>query len=351
MSVREPLPEWPLFGMADDVRPALRQARDRGMPCALATLVGVEGGGPRPVGTQMVFAPGIVAGYFSGGCVESDIADHANDCLSDGSPRTLVYGEGSPWPDIRLLCGARIEIFVERVPADDAAIGGLLAAETERRPVVYVSDGHARACAADIDRWPQAVVERSYDPVARLIVVGGDPTALAIAQLSAQAGMETTLVRPKGPETPPPIPGIAYRREEASEALAAMHVDAWTAIAIATHDIETDHAALAVALPSPAGYVGLLGARRRLAGRLAELRAEGMAESAIARLHAPIGLDIGGKSPWDVAVSVIGEIMALRYARASGSTSTRSPAAASAAPGARRSSASDAAKTLTSDES
>ena len=73
--------------------------------------------------------------------------------------------------------------------------------------------------------------------------------------------------------------------------------------------------------------------------------------SLIARLHAPIGLDIGGKAPWEVAVSVIGEIMALRYARASGNTSTIAPVAAAAAPDARRIRASDAAKTLTSEES
>jgi len=348
---REPLPEWPLFGMAQDVRPALRRARDAGQPLALATLISVDGGGPRPPGTQMVFADGLVAGYFSGGCVESDIADHAFGCLDDGEPRTLVYGEGSPWPDIRLLCGARIEIFVERVTADDPALSELLAAEIERRAVVYVSDGYARLCAAEVSPWPEAAVEKAYDPVPRLIVVGGDPTALAIAQLGAQAEFETTLVRPKGPETPPPIPGVAYRREEPGQALAALDIDPWTAIAIATHDIETDHAALKAALPSRAGYVGLLGARRRLMGRLAELKADGMPESAIARLHAPIGLDIGGKAPWEVAVSVIGEIVALRYARASGNTSTTSPAEAAGAPASRRSSASEAAKTLTSDES
>jgi xanthine dehydrogenase accessory factor len=329
---REPLPEWPVFGMAEDVRPAMRRARDAGEAFALATLIDVEGGGPRPAGTQMVFAPGIVAGYFSGGCVEGDIAGHAFACLADGEPRTLVYGEGSPWPDIQLLCGARIEIFVERVPADDAALAELLAAEDERRPVVWVSDGYTRVCGADISPWPEAAMDKGYDPVPRLIVVGGDPTALAIAQLGAQAGFETTLVRPKGPETPPPIPGIAYRREEAGDALAALAPDPWTAVAIATHDIETDHAALRAALPSPAGYIGLLGARRRLMGRLAELRAEGVSESAIARLHAPIGLDIGGKAPWEVAVSVIGEITALRYARDSGSASTTSPAESAGAP-------------------
>jgi xanthine dehydrogenase accessory factor len=351
LTQRQPLPEWPLFGMPEDVRPALRQARDAGQALALATLISVEGGGPRPPGTQMVFAPGIVAGYFSGGCVEGDIAGHAYACLEDGAPRTLVYGEGSPWPDIQLLCGARIEIFVERVSADDPALAELLAAEAERRPVVWVSDGYSRLCGADISPWPEVAVEKAYDPVPRLVVVGGDPTALAIAQLGAQAGFETTLVRPKGPETPPPIPGVAYRRDEPAPALAALEPDAWTSVAIATHDIETDHAALRAVLPSRAAYVGLLGARRRLMGRLAELRAEGMAESAIARLHAPIGLDIGGKAPWEVAISVIGEITALRYARESGSASTSSPADSAGAPAARRSSASETAKTLTSDES
>ena len=349
--MREPLPEWPLFGMPEDVRPALRRARDAGEALALATLISVDGGGPRPPGTQMVFSPSVVAGYFSGGCVESDIADHAFACLSDGDPRTLIYGEGSPWPDIRLLCGARIEIFVERITADDAALAELLSAEADRRPVTYVSDGYARACAEDLSPWPEAAVEKLYEPAQRLAVIGGDPTALAIAQLGAQAGFETTLIRPKGPEAPPPIPGLAYRRGEPGEALAALGVDPWTAVAIATHDIETDHAALKAALLSPAGYVGLLGARRRLMGRLEELRADGLPESAIARLRAPIGLDIGGKAPWEVAVSVIGEIMTLRYDRASGNTSTTSPAAAGGAPERRLRSASDAANTLTSDES
>jgi xanthine dehydrogenase accessory factor len=348
---RDPLPEWPLFGMTADARPALRRARDAGETAVLATLIAVEGGGPRPVGTQMVFAPGIVAGYFSGGCVESDIADHATACLADGEPRTLIYGEGSPWPDIRLLCGARIEIFLERVGADDAALVELLSAHEERRPVVWVSDGRARECGPEISPWPEAQVVRRHEPTPRLIVVGGDPTALAIAQLGAQSELETTLVRPKGPVDGPPIAGVAYSRAEPDRAFAAIGVDAWTAIAIATHDLETDRAALRAALPSPAGYVGLLGARRRVADRLAPLRAEGAPESAFAKLHAPIGLDIGGKAPWEVAVSVIGEIMALRYARESGSASTTSPAAAGGAPGSRRSSASDAAKTLTSEES
>jgi xanthine dehydrogenase accessory factor len=340
-----------MFGVAEDVRPAMRHAVEGAQPFVLATLVSVEGGGPRPEGTQMVFAPGILAGYFSGGCVEGDVAGHAWACLEDGNPRTLIYGEGSPWPDIRLLCGARIEIFLERIAPGDSALAELLAATSERRPVTYVSDGTARVCAAEVSPWPEAVIVKGYEPTPRLVVVGGDPTALAIAELGVKSGFETTLVRPKGPETPPPIPGVAYRRDEPGEALAAVGLDRWTSVAVATHDLETDRAALKAALPSSAGYVGLLGARRRLAGRLAELQVEGMAESALARLHAPIGLDIGGKAPFEVAVSVIGEITALRYARESGSTSTTSPALAAGASAGRFSRASASEKTLTSEES
>jgi xanthine dehydrogenase accessory factor len=329
------LPEWPLFGLAEDVRPALARAAGAGLPLVLATLTAVEGGGPRPPGTQMVFAEGLVAGYFSGGCVEGDVAGHARACLADGAPRALVYGEGSPWPDIRLLCGARIEIVLERLAADDPALLAILAAWRARRPFIYASDR----------------VRKTYEPTPRLVIVGGDPTALAIAELGVKSGFETTLVRPKGPETPPPVEGLAYRREAPAEALAAIGLDPWTSVAIATHDIDTDREALVAALPTQAAYVGLLGARRRLEGRLAELSAQGVSAAAIARLHAPIGLDIGGKAPFEVAVSVIGEITALRYARASGSTSTTAPASAAGAPGGRRNSASAVANTLTSDES
>jgi len=292
------LPEWPQFGLADDVRPLMAKALAAAEASALVTLTRVEGGGPRPVGTQMLFTQSEVTGFLSGGCVEGDVAAHAAATLADGEPRRLVYGEGGPWPDIRLLCGARIELYVERIDPDDVSARKLIDDWKARRPAIRVIDGF----------------ERRYDPTLRLVVVGGDPTALAIAQLGQQSGFETTLVRPKGPITAPPLPGVAYRRETSGEALPAIGLDRWTAVAIATHDLDTDEEALLCALPSEAFYVGLLGARRRLAGRLDRLRAAGVASVEIDRLHAPIGLRINptGKSPWEVAVAVIGEIMTER---------------------------------------
>jgi xanthine dehydrogenase accessory factor len=347
------LPDWPTFGLTDDVRPALRRALEAAHPAALVTISGLDGGGPRPVGTQMVWADGVVSGFLSGGCVEGDVVTHAQACLRDGQPRRLVYGEGSPWPDIRLLCGARMELLVERVPPGDLAAETLFDLTENRAAAVWLTDGVRREChpaERAPDPW-QGALARRYEPAVRLVVMGSDPSALAIAALGAQAEFETTLVRPKGPAEPPPLAGVAYSRESPAQALAAVGIDGWTAIAAASHESELDHEALIAALPSAAFYVGALGARRRLPERLAALRAGGVSASDIDRLRAPIGLDLGGKAPWEVAVAVIGEIVALRYALSSGSTSTGSPTPAAAAPGRRLSSASAAANTVTSDES
>jgi xanthine dehydrogenase accessory factor len=309
------LPTWPLFGFADDVRPALARAQALKEPAALATIIGLGGGGPRPVGTQMTFAASEICGFLSGGCLEADLAGHAEAVLTDGDPRRLVYGEGSPWPDIRLLCGARIEILLERLVPGEPALDSLLAFGAARKPAFWTSDGARRVCHQAPDGeppWPGAY-RRTYQPRPRLVVVGSDPTALAIASLGAQSGFETSLVRPKGPPEPPPGVGpLAYRRDEPQEALTRIGLDPWTAVAIASHDSQLDHAALMAALPSPAFYVGALGARRRLEDRLAELRAGGLGEESLARLHAPIGLDIGGKAPWEVAIAVLAEITAER---------------------------------------
>jgi xanthine dehydrogenase accessory factor len=312
------LPDWPMFGLADDIRPTLGAVMAAGRPCVLVTLLSVAGGGPRPEGTQMLFAEDTVSGFLSGGCVEGDVALHGAETLADGAPRRLVYGQGGP-PDIQLLCGARIELLLERVAADDPAARALLAMTQARTPALWISDGVTRrAVAASGDEAICAVdpapfqVRRLYRPAPRLIVVGADPTALAVAALGAQAGFETTLVRPKGPERAPDLPGVAYSRADPDQALATIGVDRWTAVAVATHDWDIDQAALRAALPSAAPYVGVLGARRRLPERLQRLRAAGLSEADLARLKAPIGLDLGGKAPWEVAVAVIGEIVAER---------------------------------------
>ena len=325
------LPAWPVFGVQSDVRSALASALDAGRAAVLATLHTHEGAAPLGEGAQILFDQGAVAGFLSGGCVEGDVALHAQDVLADDAPRWLVYGRGGP-ADIQLLCGSRIEVLVERIGPDDEAAHRLQALAAERRPALWLSDGRAHVCLAPGEAgeglseplraalakalekpaatgFAEGAIFRRHAPRLRLVVVGGDPITLAVAKLASEAGFETALVRPKGPSAPPPLPGVRYFRGEPAEAFAALDLDPWTAVAIATHDIDIDHAALCAVLPSAAGYIGALGSRRRLPERIARQQLAGLAEADIAKLHAPIGLNIGARSPWEVAVSVIAEVI------------------------------------------
>jgi len=329
--------DWPLFGLQDDVRPALSSARALGVDAVLATLYGVEGAAPRGVGAQMVFTEHQVTGFLSGGCIEADLALHAAEVLQHQHPLRLVYGEGGPM-DIRLPCGSRIDVLLEPVGPNDPAVGRLLEYQLERRVALWLTTGEVRECIAaraaepvdpalrltaelakasnrtcDYSPAPFTVF-RVYAPQRRLLVIGADPIALAVVKLASAMGFDTILNRPRGPEACP-LPGLRYDRSEVAAALGACRPDPWTAIAILTHDAIVEHAALTAALATQAGYVGVLGSRRRVQDRKARLVASGVKDADIARVHAPIGLPIGGKSPWEIAVSVIAEIVSELDAR------------------------------------
>ena len=303
--------QWPSFGMVDDVRPALAAARAAGRPSVLATLYAAEGGAPRGIGTQMLFVNETPTGYLAGGCIEADVALHARAVLADSGPRRLIYGVGGP-ADLPLPCGSHIEVLVERLPPDDDAVGALLALTAARRPALWISDGRERICRpADqpAPPPPAGAVVRAYEPARRLVVMGAEPIALAVAALGVEGGWEVVLARPKGPAIPPPVVGVRYLVDEPAAALAKAGLDPWTAVALLTHDAELDHAALMTALSSPAFYVGVLGSRRRLPDRLARLKAAGLDETALARLRAPIGLDLKAKAPWEIALAIIAEVV------------------------------------------
>ena len=313
-----PWPAWPAFGLRDDIRPSLAEARARRVPVAIVTLFRSEGGSPRGVGAQMAVGDGILTGHVSGGCVEGDVASHCRAAIATGSPRRLVYGKGGPW-DMPLPCGGRIELLVEPVPAGDPALDALIGFTERREPRVWITDGVARTCvapeAAGFPTKAEAGVSgtrvfRRYAPQDRLIVVGGDPTAMAIAGMAAAMDMEAVLVRPNGPAEPPPLQRVAYSRAMPAEALDDIGVDRWTAVAACTHDLDLDQETLLAALRSPAFFVGALGSRRRRPERLDALRATGLDEADLSRLKTPIGLPIDARAPWEIAAATLAQIIA-----------------------------------------
>ncbi|MFC5069650.1 XdhC family protein [Flaviflagellibacter deserti] len=315
--IGSPQDDWPLFGLVDDIRPALRAELDRNRAVALVTLFAAQGGAPRGVGAQMLVTSDGASGYLSGGCVEADIVLHGRAVIADGQPRWLVYGQGGPI-DIRLPCGGRIEVLIERVLPDDPAAARLITLTEARQPALWLTNGRERMCLTEQGQRPATgdddVVVRRFDPRQRVVVLGADPMSLALCALATQAGAEVMLVRPNGPLSPPPVAGIAYHRSSPSEALATIGLDPWTAVVIALHDEIHDHASLMAALPSAAGYVGLLGSSRRLPGKLERLRMAGLSDDNIARLKAPIGLSLGGRAPWEIATAIYAEIIATAHA-------------------------------------
>ena len=236
--------------------------------------------------------------------------------------RHLHYGTGSPWIDIRLRCGGALYILVERIDPASPAAQALLDKARTRQPCLWSSDGALQEVIAGGDAPLLSMTQdplrimRRYDPPRRLIVSGGDPGALAIAKLGADARFETILVRPGGPETPPPYPGVRYLREEPAEALARLGLDRWTAYVGATHEDHHDLGGCLQALRGGAGYVGMIGARSRAAGRLEALAAAGATDEELSRLHLSPGIPGLGKSPWEVGTGIIAEVMqALNPAR------------------------------------
>ncbi|HKT84869.1 MAG TPA: XdhC family protein [Novosphingobium sp.] len=306
--------DWPLFGWVDDIRPALAEAVEAGRTTVLGTLYKVEGSAPRGPGAQMLFDGSMANGYFSGDCIEGDVANHAAQVLIEGEPRHLHYGLGSPWIDIRLRCGGALHVFLERVGPDCGAARDLLRLTRERRPCVWHSDGVNRQVTPGegpllaVSQDPFGL-ERRYDPRRRLIVSGGDPGALAAAQLGALAQFETILLRPDGPHSPPPFAVSQYLREDPAEALQRLGVDRWTAYLGATHEDHHDLGGCLAALRGGAGYVGMIGAKSRAPGRLAALEAAGATRAELDGLHFSPGIPGLGKSPWEVATGIIAQIM------------------------------------------
>ena len=303
-----------------------------GRGVAIATVVQTWGSAPRAVGSQLVIdADGAMEGSVSGGCVEGAVIAEAFEALEDGKPRLLDFGVSDDDAfAVGLACGGEIRILVEPVGSamPVAALEQLVAARTAAKPVAYVTDLEtggprlqSRDAYPDRFRLDRSGVEEDgrtfvavHNPPLRMIVVGAVHIAQHLVAMARACGYAPTVIEPRGAfGSAERFPGEVIVGEWPDEAMAALKPDTRTAVITLTHDPKLDDPAIMAALGTDIFYLGCLGSTRTHAKRVARLEEAGFDAGQIARIHAPVGLDIGGRQPAEIAVSVMAQVtMALR---------------------------------------
>jgi xanthine dehydrogenase accessory factor len=284
-----------------------------GQKMALVTLVGIEGSSPRAVGAQMaVSETGDWIGYLSGGCIERAVVAEALDAISAGKNRTVRYGRGSKYLDIRLPCGSAIDLFfdVTTAEAELAAIDQLLGRRLPAAMKVPTQD------VAGDGRF-----FRSYQPRKRLLVAGVGPATVQLARMACIGGFEVVVWS----YDQPTLGFLATDNVErvlltGTRRLPKMDADQRTAIVFMFHDHEWETELLPAALETDAFYIGAMGSRASHLARVKQLEARDIQPSRIERIHGPAGLFAGSKSAGDIALSILAEIVQADQMRAKSGT-------------------------------
>jgi xanthine dehydrogenase accessory factor len=335
----------------NDVLPELQTWIERGDRIALATVIAVKKSAPRPPGAKMaVNQDGEVIGAVSGGCVEGAVIEIADAVLRGEAPRRVHFGiaDEEAW-DVGLPCGGEIDVWVQELTpsgfVDVARAGGraaevtLLEGEGAGAKVMFAQDGtqsgslgtpeldaDARHAAEEL-LWLETSELRGplfadvVAPAPRLILFGAVPIAAALSTLARAAGWRPYVVDPRTrfatrQRFPDAEEVIATWPEEAFAQLGG--IDPATSIVVLTHDPKLDDAALTIALRSPARFVGAMGSRRAHESRRERLLGTGMTEEELARLAAPVGLDLGAVSAEETGLSILAEVVATRHGREGG---------------------------------
>ncbi|MDO6729353.1 XdhC family protein [Marinovum sp. 2_MG-2023] len=298
----------------------------QGHGVALATVVETWGSAPRRTGAQLVIrADAAMEGSVSGGCVEGAVVVEALEALEDGAPRLLEYGvsDGDAF-SVGLACGGTIRVLVEPVGGalPVAMLEDLVTARAARRPVAYVinpSEGSRRLAFDGFDsrfRMDRSGFEDDgetfvaiHNPPLRLIVVGAVHIAQHLVPMARDIGYDPVVIDPRDSfAAPARFPDTRLLSDWPDEAVADLGLDGRTALCLLTHDPKLDDPALAAALRSGVFYIGALGSKRTHAKRLDRMAEAGFTPQECARIHGPIGLDIGAASPAEIAVSILAEM-------------------------------------------
>ncbi len=299
-----------------------------GKPVALATVIRTWGSAPRHAGAQMcIDGDRDFIGSVSGGCVEGAVIQEAEELLRSGGVKLLEYGvtedqalDAPPWLDqvLRLRSAGEAVVIATQLSSGRRTVVRPEAEVPIGEPAETIPglDEAARAAAlADASiRWEapdgSSLFLHVLNPAVRILVVGAVHIAQALSAMAREAGFHVSIVDPRAAFAKESrFPGVAVHQQWPAEALAAIGIHRRTAVVTVSHDPKLDDPALHAALASPAFYVGALGSRKTHKKRVARLSDAGFSESDIARVRAPVGLDIGARTPGEIAASVLAEIV------------------------------------------
>ncbi len=315
-------------------RAAARAWLEAGRPVAIATVIDTWGSAPVRTGGQMAIVDvDEFQGSVSGGCVEADVIAAGLDVIDTGKPEILSFGiaDETAWR-AGLACGGKIRVHVAKLdPATDLEfLRKLDDAATAREPIVVttrLADGvreiHDGATSTDpivaeairrahssVDKSGETFVH-ALTPPPRIIIVGATHIGQHLATMATAAGYDVKVIDPRTAFASParfdPSQLIAGWPEECFKKMAA---DPFSAVVTLTHVDHIDDEALSIALKAPCRYIGSLGSRRTHAKRVERLKAAGFTDADIARIHAPVGLDIEAETPGEIATSILAQIIA-----------------------------------------
>jgi xanthine dehydrogenase accessory factor len=342
---------------------------------AMATVVRTSGSTPRPVGARMAIArDGRMAGSVSGGCLEGAVVEEGLATLEGRAlPRVLHYGISDElgW-EVGLACGGTVDVLVHTLRWDgsDPALTALREAIAEKRPAALLTviegeqagrtamldeegrlsgtlgsvalDAAASAAAAPRLETGQpgvdeaegvAVYVEPHVPTQVLAIVGAVHVGIALSSLAKVLGYRVVVVDPRTAFlTEERVPDADERVAKwPQDVLPGLRLGPRDAAVCLSHDAKFDEPTLDCLLRSQVGYIGAIGSRGTAGRRVERLRAAGFGDADIARVHSPVGLDLGARTPEEIALAILGEIVAVRRGRGGGSLVTVAPATAAGA--------------------
>ncbi|MGN6702884.1 MAG: XdhC family protein [Burkholderiaceae bacterium] len=290
-------------------------------PVALLTVVGTWGSAPRPPGAMLAIRDdGRLAGSVSGGCVEDDLIERMRTGRFSAMPaEEIVYGVSHGEANrFGLPCGGTLRLVQEAV-GDPSWIAELLGRTARHEMVARVLDmstGDIRLDVAARDErlaFDGRVLRTIHGPRWRLFVIGAGQLGRYLAQMAQALDFQVVVCDPREEYAAAwDLPNAALDTRMPDDALLALEPDPHTAIVAVTHDPKLDDLALLEALKSDAFYIGALGSRRNTAARRERLAQFDLVPAQIERLHGPVGLRIGSRTPPEIAIAILAELLAVR---------------------------------------